>query len=333
MRMTVHRRGMGMNNKPLDRDAVRAALLAARDPIILIHRKPDGDAVGSAVALAYFYLARGERVSIDCADPIPTRLHFLTEGLKLSPITDREGRTVISLDVASPSQLGRIADQYITDTTPDLMIDHHAVGTPFAPNWISPSASSTGEVLYDLLLSPPLDPAACLGAVAEGMYAAISSDTRCFRYANVTANTLRAAAALLDIGIDAAEINHLLFDSKSREQMQAEALSLTKMQVAAGGMIAYASLTYEEIAPLGEDSFDTVNDVVRALAGVEIAMTLKEQRDGTIRGSLRSTGADVASVAAYYGGGGHIRAAGFTITDMSLAEAEADILPRLEKLL
>ncbi len=317
-----------MTFDPLTKEETRAALLAAHDPIILIHRKPDGDAVGSAVALAYFYIARGERVSIDCADPIPDRLAFLTEGIRIIPTTEVTGRTVISIDVASPSQLGSLTDKYHVD----LMIDHHAIGIPFAPHYIVPSASSAGEVLYDLLLNPSVDPAAEVGAVAEGMYAAISSDTGCFRYANVSPATLRAAADLLDRHIDAAHINHLLFSSKSLAQMQAEALAQSKLQTAANGKIAYSVFTYLEISAIGEENFDTIIDIVRELAGVEIALVLKEQRDGAIRGSLRSTGADVAAVALSYGGGGHIRAAGFTLTGMSLDEAATDVIRKLEKI-
>ncbi len=319
-----------MRTEPLSREETRALLLSAHDPILLIHRRPDGDAVGSAVALAYFYLARGERVSIDCADPIPARLAFLTEGLSLSPIDSCDGRTVISVDVASPSMLDTLADTYITDTTPDLMIDHHAVGTPFAPNYIIPDLSSAGEVLYDLLLSPPIDPAAEVGAVAEGLYAAISSDTGCFRYANVTPETLRAAAALLEKGIDAAHINHMLFESKSKEQMAAEALALSNMKTAANGKIAYTFFDRASLVAVGEEHFETAIDAVRSLAGAVIAMTLKETAEGIIRVSLRSTGADVASVASLYNGGGHVRAAGCTLYSMTMEEAIADILPKLE---
>ncbi len=322
-----------MRTEAIKREQAREILLGAHDPILLIHRKPDGDAVGSAAALAHFYLARGERVSIDCADMIPERLAFLTEELHLSPIEGIEGRTVISLDVASPAQLGSIADTYITDKTPALMIDHHAVGTPFAPHWIIPDLSSTGEVLFDLLCVPSLDPAAEVGAVAEALYAAISSDTGCFRYANVTPATLRAAAVLLDRHIDAAQINHLLFDSKPREQLQAEGIALSVMKTAADGRIAYAAIPHDILTTVGEEHFDTAIDAVRTLAGAVISLTLKESAVGVVRGSLRSTGADVASVAASYGGGGHVRAAGFTITGMTLEESIADVIPKLESLL
>ncbi len=311
----------------LTREEICARIACAVNPILLIHRKPDADALGSAAALAHYYTACGQTVSIDCADPIPARLMFLTEGLELAPIGATDGRTVISLDVASPAQLGSLADKY----TPDFMIDHHAVGTPFAPHYIVPDISSTGEVLYDLLLSPALDPVAETPAVASALYAAISSDTGCFRYSNVTPATLSAAANLLSRGIDAAHINHLLFDSKSRGQLAAEALAGTHLLTAAEGRIAYACLAREEILPIGDEHFETAIDIVRSLAGAEIALVLKEQADGSIRGSLRSTGADVASVAMHFGGGGHVRAAGFTLASMTLDEATALVLPKLEE--
>ncbi len=321
-----------MDFKALTRDETRTALLAAHDPILLIHRKPDGDAVGSAAALAHFYLARGERVSIDCADAIPARLAFITKELNLTPTTDKETRTIISLDVASPAQLGSLYEVYTGEAAPDLMIDHHAVGTPFAPHFIIPDLSSTGEVLYGLMHFPTIDPAAEVGAVAEGLYTAISSDTGCFRYANVTADTLHAAAELLTRGVDAANINHLLFDSKSHAQLKAEALALSHMETAARGKIAYSCIPCHEITALGYEFFDTAIDVIRTVEGAEIALVLKETPGNIIRGSLRSTGADVASVAMQFNGGGHVRAAGFTLSDLSLEDAVKTVLPLLETL-
>ena len=137
--------------------AVLARLAAAHDPVILIHVKPDGDAVGSAVALAHFYHDRGHAVSVLCADPIPARLSFLLDGLALAPYAGREGRTVLALDVASEGQLGSLSDGFGAETPPDFSIDHHERCTPVAPCYCRPHAAATGEILVDLLTDDPTD--------------------------------------------------------------------------------------------------------------------------------------------------------------------------------
>ncbi len=317
--------------KPLDRATVIEILEHADAPVILVHKKPDGDALGSAAALAHYLIAKGKRVSVDCADPIPERLKFALAGLDLAPADRQDAtRTVISLDVASPAQLGALADIYVGDLAPALMIDHHAVGTPFAPHWIIPDASSTGEVLYDLLF--PYDGGRKC-EIATALYTAISSDTGCFKFANVEPSTHTAAANLLACGIDAASVNRHLFDSKSYEQLRAEATALARLSMCESGRIAYAALYRSDIDPIGEEYFETAIDIVRSLAGVEIALVLKEQANGDIRGSMRSIGADVASIAMQFGGGGHVRAAGFTLTNCSMQEAIDTTLTKLKGIL
>jgi phosphoesterase RecJ-like protein len=330
--------------KQLTLDELCTRLRAARDPVILIHTKPDGDAVGSAVALCRFFSGRGQAPSIRCADPIPARLKFLLEGLSLSPTDDTSGRTVISVDVASPSQLGSLREAFADAGKVDLMIDHHEVGTPFADHLVMPHAAASGEVLYEVLAhmedSPEptqgrTSPAVWTRELCGALYAAISSDTGCFKYSNATPRTHMAAAKLLERGIDAARINHLLFDSKSREVLTAEGMVSAGIQTAADGRISYAIVRRADMtrAALSDEHFETGIDIVRSLAGAEIAFLLKEQPNGTYRVSLRSTGADVASVAAVFGGGGHLRAAGCSLSGMTEAEAVSALLAHLTPLL
>lgn len=310
----------------LSRKAVLARLAAAHDPVILIHVKPDGDAVGSAVALAHFYHDRGHAVSVLCADPIPARLSFLLDGLALAPYAGREGRTVLALDVASEGQLGSLSDGFGAETPPDFSIDHHEHCTPVAPCYCRPHAAATGEILVDLL-GALTEPAGLTPPMATALFAAIASDTGCFRFPNATGATHRAAARLIDLGIDAGRVNHLLFESKTPAQLKAEAATADRTVLAADGRIAYASLDRALLDRFGEENFETSIDIVRAVAGVTIAFTLKEQQDGSLRVSLRATTANVAAVAALHGGGGHARAAGCTLRGTT-AENAAEALVR-----
>ena len=120
------------------------ALIKADDPLVLMHVRPDGDTVGSAMALCEILRAMGKETQYACADKIPDRLLFLTEGMCEAEALD--GRTAIAIDVASPAQLGELYDK--ADVA--LTIDHHAVNTPFSPHYTLPGASSAGEVLYGI---------------------------------------------------------------------------------------------------------------------------------------------------------------------------------------
>lgn len=312
----------------LTRGEVLARLEAARDPVILIHVKPDGDAVGSAVALARFFIGRGQAPSILCADPIPARLSFLLRDLTLAPYRGREGRTVIAVDVASEGQLGPLAETFGTDTPPDFSIDHHERSAPISPCYLRPRAAATGEILADLLTALR-KPAPLTCPVATALFAAISSDTGCFRFSNATGATHRVAARLIDLGVDAGDVNHRLFESKTPAQLKAEAATADRTVVTGDGHIAYAVLERPLLDRYGEEYFETAIDIVRAVAGVTIAFTVKEQKNGDLRISLRSTVADVAAVAAVHGGGGHTRAAGCTFPRVAADDAVRTLVSEL----
>lgn len=302
-------------------------LLSLEHPTVLMHVRPDGDAVGSATALALILASLGKDASIMCADAIPERLAFLSEGIA---VTDSaEGRELVTIDVASPTQLGSLSSLPVR-----LMIDHHAKGTPFADNYIIPTASSAAEVLLDIA-----DELTSLGKfemteeIAKRIYAAISSDTGGFIYSNASPKTYRRAASLMECGIDYADINHRLFNSKSEAKIKAEGYVAANLRTALDGKVAYATLSLEERRNLGIESenFDTAIDVVRALYGARVALFVRELDDGSYRASLRSTGIDVASVAEFFGGGGHIRAAGCSPTGASIEEAKNAVIAKLSE--
>ena len=263
------------------------------------------------------------------ADKIPKRLEFILEKTGAETADSSVGFTPVAIDVASPAQLGDLVN---CTEAPFLMIDHHAVGTPFADFYTVPEASSAAEALMDVI-----DELIDMGRVrmndvlAYSLYAAISSDTGSFSYSNARAKTHRCAAKLIECGIDSADINHRLFDSKSAEQLKAEGFIASGIRTAESGKIAYALLTLADKRELALESehFDTAIDVVRSLGGVEIAFAVKESEPKKYKISLRSTGADVASVAAELGGGGHVRAAGCSLI-AETAEHAANII--LEKL-
>jgi phosphoesterase RecJ-like protein len=303
-------------------------LLEIENPLVIMHIRPDGDTVGSAAALCEIFKALGKSAKYFSEDGIPERLAFLTEGLERGDVS--EGLDAVSIDVASPAQMGRISDS----VTVKLAIDHHAVNTPFAPNYTVHTVSSAGEVLHGI--AKELEARGLIKItekIAYPIYTAISSDTGGFAFSNTTPETHRAAADLIELGIDHADINRRLFMSKSQSQIRAEGFVASKMRTVADGKIAYASLSSAECESLGLDisDFETAIDVVRSLMGTEIALVVKETDRG-FKASMRSTGANVAEIAARHGGGGHVRAAGCNVDAKNVEEAADILLAELEAL-
>ena len=305
-------------------------LTEIKDPAILIHVRPDGDAVGSAAALAEIFRQLGTDAVIVSDDPIPERLQFITERLSVSVENNTDRKAAVAIDVASPTQLGSL-----TRYSPILMIDHHKVGERFADGYVAPDASSAAEALLDVVYELiKMGKVSLTEPLAYALFAAISSDTGCFAYSNASAKTHRYAASLIEVGIDASDINHRLFTSKSKEQIKAEGYIASKIESCADGRIAYATVTLCEIESLGlkKEHFETAIDVVRSLFGAEIALVIKETESGKYKASLRSVGANVANVAAKFGGGGHVRAAGCSPNAASIDGARDLVLSELYRI-
>lgn len=304
-------------------------IVEIENPLVVMHVRPDGDTVGSCAALCEIFKALGKEAKYICEDRIPERLAFLVKDLSEPDTFD--GYNAVSIDIASPSQMGSLSDRIDVR----FSIDHHAVNTPFAPNYTLPSASSAGEVL--LGVAKELEARGLIKLttkIAYPIYAAISSDTGGFLFSNATESTYRAAAELIALGIDHAEINHRLFMSKAKGQIAAEGFTASILKTSANGRISYAVISKADMDTLGVgiEHFETAIDIVRSVLGAEIAFVIKETDRG-FKASIRSIGANVAEVAARHGGGGHIRAAGCTIDAQSAEEAATLLLSQLEEIL
>ncbi|MBQ4556266.1 MAG: bifunctional oligoribonuclease/PAP phosphatase NrnA [Clostridia bacterium] len=310
-----------------------------KNAIIVGHSHPDGDCVGSAVALACFIEALGGKADIIFPEKAPRRLEFLLKNrTELDALPENlDGYDVICVDVASPTQLASLKDALIENVK--LRIDHHDVGIPYAKHeFVAPKAAATGYIIFELF-KYALGESKITGIPMEAtdaMFGAISSDTGCFKYANVTPATHITAARLIEIGANAAEINRLLFDTKDKNQLKAEGIALNKLETFMDGKISGIAI---ELSDYGDDlnikDFETAIDVARSVRGAKCAVCVKASPTvGTFRASLRANGdTDVSKVAAHFGGGGHIRAAGCTILCDSAKEALSMIVAELEKII
>lgn len=302
-------------------------LLKIERPLVVMHKNPDADTVGSAAALADIFEMLGRQAYYLCPDEIPQRLSFLLDSL--SPAKDLRGLTPIAVDIASPAMLGKYKDSLPFE----LMIDHHEIGVIFADCYKIPGASSVGEVIFDIaLLLEGMGKITMTKKLAEHLFAAMSSDTGAFRYSNATEDTYKKAAMLLSLGIDHARISHLLYFSKSREQILAEEIASKNLKTAHDGKIAYSYVSADELSnyKLSLSDFDTGIDVVRSLIGVRIALFAKQTAEGEFKVSLRSIDDDVSKVAQSFGGGGHVRAAGCTVRAATAEAAISKIILEIE---
>ncbi len=293
--------------------------------LVCFHTRPDGDAVGSAFALALWLRTMGSEVYCVSADEVPQYLAFLTEDLQKSVLAESipagfENARIVTVDTASPAQMGALFERFGDRVS--LMIDHHGSGTPYADYLVVPHAAACGEVVFDLIAASGADVSQ---RTAELLYAAIASDTGCFRHANVNAATHLHAAALVGQGIDIAALNQQLFETKLYGNLKAEKAGFDRLHFYANGQVAILTFPYalQQELGLAEENLSTLIDVARCVAGVKVAASVRGTADGKFRASLRSNiDFDVAAVAAQFGGGGHVRAAGATLTADSIEAAE-----------
>ena len=307
-----------------------AQLSAPTPTLVLCHARPDADALGSAMALSLWLQKKGSPAYVVCADEIPERLRFLTEGVQESILLSSvpagyENARVITVDTASPAQLGSLWEVFGERIS--LMIDHHARGTRYADGWVA-SCAATGEMIYDLIADSGEDMS---GKCSELLYAAISGDTGGFRYSNTTPGTHLRAAVLLESGIDAAYINHMLLEVRSPKVLAAEAEAFRCLHIYEEGKIAIVAFPYESkrALALADEHLETLVDVARRVSGVEIAAAIRQpSEENVFRLSARaSIDFDVSAVCATFGGGGHPRAAGATLLGFAdIEKAEQAVL-------
>ena len=316
-----------MNNVSINN--ICKMLMHHSDFLIFIHENPDADTVGTCFALMYTLRSLGKRAYPVSTDKIPNSLTFMTHGerdFSMSALPDGfKADFMISVDVASPSQLGNYKDM-ANDI--DLAMDHHATHDKFAKTlYVDAGASACAEIVYRVINrllygDMPKETASLL-------YAAIAADTGGFRYANTTPYTYKVAAKLIEFGADHAEICHNLFECKSKAAMAAEAFAMSNVTYFRGGKITYVKITLADKKEHGfedEDTYDVIN-TIRRVDGVKVAIFSREREPGQYKISTRSAcDVDVARICAIFGGGGHHGAAGCSVPESELDGAVKRII-------
>ena len=291
--------------------------------VILTHRRPDGDTVGSAAALCLGLRQLGKTAHVLVNAEVTPKYTHLLDGL--TKVEAWAGDTVICVDVASFNMLPEYYQKY----TIALRIDHHGGSQSFTENeLVDPDASACGDIIYDILMALYLD---LDTPIANALYTAVSTDTGCFRYANTNSHAFAVAAACAWTSPDIFKINQALFDTISLARLKVQAYLVAHTQFLQSGKVAICPLPRQVEQELGatEDDLENISGFPRSIEGVKLAVTLREEPSGRIKISARAVpGCDAAALCAQFGGGGHTGAAGANM-DCTMEDAVNQIISAL----
>lgn len=288
---------------------------------ILTHRRPDGDTAGSAAALCRLLRGQGKTAHVLRNPDMTDRFGYLLADLSKDAV--EEGDVIVSVDVAAPNMLPKGYE--LSGHPVALRIDHHGSSTGFSDfELVDPTAGACAEIIYDILMEmwAELD-----APTAEALYVATSTDTGCFRFSNTTDHTFLVAAACAAAGAPIYQLNQKLFETNTLGRLRMQGWMVENTRLFDGGRMAVCAIprAVEEELGATEDDMDNISSHIRTIAGVCIAATLRETKDGTIKISVRAIpGYDAAAVCGKFGGGGHKGAAGGS-SHLPLMEAAAAV--------
>jgi len=284
--------------------------------LVASHLRPDGDALGSQLALGLLLKDLGKEVEIWNNDPVPGKYVFLPQQqlIKQPPAKPKTFDVVFAVDNATYPRLGKVKDA-ISSRKYLINIDHHASNDKYGDlALIDPHAPATGQILYELFRAQnykiTLD-------MATNLYAAIATDTGSFQYPNTTSQCLRDCADLIDLGVDVAAVSKKIYENFPIGRLRLLQKILDNLKMSYDNKVGSFWITtemYEETGAKPEDNEGLI-DHVRSIDSVVVAALFEEAEENKIRVSLRSknSSVDVNKVAMHFGGGGHAEAAGARI--------------------
>lgn len=282
---------------------------------IFTHLRPDGDAIGSSLALGNALSHESKKVRLFCSDAIPSKYSFLPGVEVFQDYFEREEEDGLGivLDCSDLKRLAHFKDD-LKQLNKVINIDHHITNEKFGDvNIIDSSAASTGEIIYKLLQTNNLE---INKEISLCLYVAISSDTGSFKYENTTPKTMEIAGKLLENGVNPAYVSQIIFDEYPLSTISILSYSLSTMQLDETGRIAWMQLTDKVVREYGAkpDQLDGFVNYAKNIIGVEVGVFFYHTEDGETKTGFRSKNFDVAAMAHKFGGGGHVRAAGCSIS-------------------
>lgn len=305
-----------------------ATWLSERDNFLIItHRRPDGDTLGSGGALAMALQAQGKTAFLLQNKETTPRYEQFVKSLWAPDSFTPE--YIIAVDAASVDLFPENASEYKERI--DLCIDHHPSNKEYSKFLcLEAHQASCGEVVYDILREMNVNICA---NIADLLYVAISTDTGCFVYSNTTSNSLLVASKLVEAGANNIMLNKCLFRTKTQSRMKLESMITSNMEFFFDGSVAIAFVTREMLikAKSTEDDMDDIAAIPTSVEGVLLGITIRElssPQDHKI--SVRSSEPFNANeLCVHFGGGGHTRAAGASIK-RTINEIKDELLKILE---
>jgi phosphoesterase RecJ-like protein len=300
---------------------VAAVLRQAGRFIVVSHSRPDGDAIGSSLAMAFALRALGKEVRVVSRDPAPAPMRVFP-GVPEIEVTDRvdaSGTTVVVMECSDLARTGveGLANGQVVN------IDHHPGNTEYgAVNWLDLSAAACGEMVYELVreLGAPLTP-----EIATHVYVAIVTDTGSFHYSHISPRTFEICRACTEAGVDPPAVARSLFEHNSLGRVRIFGAVLNAMKIVAGGAVALLAMDGRLAEACGA-TYDDTEGLINfplTVGSIQAVAFFKEIGPSDWRVSMRSKGRiDVNAIAKRYGGGGHANASGCNATG-ELADLEA----------
>lgn len=319
-----------MSDVSSKQEAARAIEEASKISLVC-HVGPDGDALGSMLALAEAAASHGKEVQASFGSPfvVQDNLSFLPVSHLVPPGDfDESPELMVLLDAGSPDRIGELAaNAKAADKV--LVLDHHVTNEGFGDiAVVDPGAAATGEIVYDilLLLDWPITP-----QIATSLHTALVTDTGRFQYSNTTPRTLEIASELIAAGAEPARIGQHVYEEVPFGYLQTAAAVLGRAHLDVDMSVVSSHVTEDDLSAsgIGWADIDGLIDTLRLAREADTAVLLKQHSDGRVKASMRSRGrTDVGSLAAELGGGGHRLAAGFTI-EAELGDVLAQVMSRL----
>jgi len=308
--------------------------------VLTTHINPDGDAIGSEIAMTEYLRHLGKEVFIVNNSSTPNNYKFLDGNEDIIVYDEQQHHQIVAsadayiiVDISDWERLRKIGQIIKTVPVPKICIDHHHINYKFADvDIIYEEASSTGELIYEFLthVKYPIQ-----GITADALYTCILTDTGSFRFSNTSARTHRVASHLLDIGVNAKEIYHLVYEQNSRSKMALMGEALRNLKYECSGRLAWFVLSQEMFDLCQASHWDTEGfpEIPRTIDGVEVSLMFTELAMDKVKVSLRSKGQIVINhIAEKFGGGGHHYAAG-ALVNKNLTETIPMVLSEIKRLL
>lgn len=313
----------------------RAFFDAHTDFVVASHVDPDGDAIGSALAIAWALRDMGRGAIVVNESPVPETLRFLpgADTIRRPDAIRGPVDALLVLDCSSLERLGPGVAKLAGPKTAIACVDHHVGNAGFGePRMVVPEASSTAELVHDLLEA---NHAPLTTEIAQCLYTGLASDTGAFRFQNTTPKSLRLAARLVDHGAKPAVVSDWLYGKKSAGSLRVLGLALASLESRANGALSALTVSramFDRAEATPEDA-DGIVQYAKSLQGARVGVLFQEVGPGQIRLSLRSDGSvDMNEFAGRFGGGGHRVAAGAKVTG-ELTAVREQVLDALERVL